>query len=67
LRGRLILDVVDGDLGTVGVAGERTTAKIVYLALMSRLLLWSRSKRPVSPLIRGTSSSGKSFMTSAAL
>ena len=40
-----------------GVAGEQITAKILFLALTSRLL-----QRPVSCAIKGPSSGGKSFI-----
>jgi hypothetical protein len=40
-----------------GVAGEESTAKILYLALTSR-----RLERPVSVAVKGPSSGGKSFL-----
>ena len=44
-------------LNASGVAGERKTAMILYLALVSR-----RLDRPVSIVVKGPSSGGKSFL-----
>jgi hypothetical protein len=58
-----ILDVFAADLRGRGVAGEERLGKLIYLALTSRLLPWGRStNRPVSLLIRGTTSTGKSWV-----
>ena len=51
-----ILGEFDRALGTVGLVGERRTAKLIYLAVTSRLL-----DRPVSIALKGPSSGGKSF------
>jgi hypothetical protein len=60
-----ILDVFAADLRRRGVAGEERLGKLIYLALTSRLLPWGRStNRPVSLLIRGTTSTGKSWALS---
>src|SRR5215208_4393838 len=45
-----------------GVAGESRTAKILYLAVTSRLL-----EKPVSVAVKGTSSSGKSYLVERVL
>ncbi len=58
-----ILDVFAADLRRRGVAGEDRLGRLIYLALTSRLLPWGRStNRPVSLLIRGTTSTGKSWV-----
>lgn len=57
-----ILQVFEGALGVQGVVGEMRLAKLVYLAVTSRLLA-----RPVSLVVKGLSSSGKSFTTQATL
>ena len=60
-----ILDVFAADLRRRGVAGEERLGKLIYLSLTSRLLPWGRStNRPVSLLIRGTTSTGKSWALS---
>jgi hypothetical protein len=51
-----ILGVFWGVLRLCGVVGEERNAKLVFLAITSRLL-----KEPVSIVIKGLSSSGKSF------
>jgi hypothetical protein len=56
-----ILDVFLRDLRRAGVAGEARLARIIYLAVCSRLLPWeAATNRPVSVLVRGTTSTGKS-------
>ena len=57
-RSDRILDELDRDLNQEGVAGERTTARLTFLAVTSRLL-----DRPVSVVVKGASSSGKSYVT----
>ena len=57
-----ILDEFDRDLSRVGVVGERLGARLIYLALVSRLL-----KRPVSIAVKGPSSGGKSFLVESTL
>jgi hypothetical protein len=52
-----ILGLFAKELKNSGVAGESRTAKLLYLALMSRLLA-----KPVSVAVKGTSSSGKSYL-----
>jgi hypothetical protein len=45
-----------------GLAGEKKPAALMYLALTSRLLPWGKpTNRPVSPIGKGTTSSGKSY------
>ena len=46
----------------MGVVGERRGAKLIYLATTSRLL-----SRPVSIVVKGPSSGGKSFVTESVL
>ena len=55
-RAKDILMEFDQALGTVGLVGERRIAKLLYLAVTSRLL-----DRPVSIALKGPSSGGKSF------
>src|SRR5215217_3575525 len=50
------------ELARSGVAGESRTAKILYLAVTSRLL-----EKPVSVVVKGTSSSGKSYLAERVL
>jgi hypothetical protein len=50
------------ELARCGVAGESCTAKILYLALTSRLL-----GRPVSVAVKGPSSGGKSYLVEQVL
>src|SRR5215218_1806155 len=50
------------ELTRSGVAGESRTAKILYLAITSRLL-----EKPVSVAVKGTSSSGKSYLVERVL
>ncbi len=57
-----ILEVFADELKLRGLAGERDNAKLVYLALTSRLL-----DRPVSLIVKGPSSGGKSFMVESVL
>jgi hypothetical protein len=57
-----ILDAVQIELTRLGLVGERRAAKLVYLAVTSRLL-----DRPVSVVVKGPSSGGKSFVTESVL
>jgi len=57
-----ILGSFQRTLRQLGVAGERRTASIVYLAVTSRLL-----PRPVSLSLAGQSSAGKSFLVEKVL
>jgi hypothetical protein len=50
------------ELTRCGVAGESRMAKILYLAVTSRLL-----EKPVSVAVKGTSSSGKSYLVERVL
>ncbi len=50
------------DLGRAGVAGEERAAKLLYLAVTSRLL-----PRPVSLALKGPSSAGKSYLAERVL
>jgi hypothetical protein len=52
-----ILDRFEADLRRCGVAGEGRVAKILYLAMTSRLL-----ERIVSVAVKGPSSAGKSYL-----
>jgi hypothetical protein len=61
-RSPSILDEFDRELGRVGVVGERRGAKLIYLAVTSRLL-----ERPVSVAVKGPSSGGKSFLVESTL
>jgi hypothetical protein len=61
-RSPSILDLLDNELTTLGMVGERRCAKLVYLAVTSRLL-----ERPVSVAVKGPSAGGKSFMVETTL
>jgi hypothetical protein len=50
------------ELSGIGIVGERRAAKLIYLALTSRLL-----ERPVSVSVKGPSSGGKSFVVESTL
>lgn len=56
-----ILDRFKEDVRRRGVVGEETTAAIIHLCIVSRLLGGPGSKsKPVSAIVKGNSSSGKS-------
>jgi hypothetical protein len=57
-----VLDCLDDVLNKLKVIGERLVAKLLYLALTSRLL-----DRPVSVAVKGPSSGGKSYVTETVL
>ena len=57
-----ILALFEHAIGVCGVVGEVKCAKLSYLALTSRLL-----DHPVSLIVKGLSSSGKSFTTQQTL
>ena len=57
-----ILADFDQALETVGLVGERRVAKLIYLSVTSRLL-----DRPVSIVVKGPSSGGKSFTVDSVL
>jgi hypothetical protein len=57
-----ILGEFDHALSELGLVGERRTAKLIYLAVTSRLL-----DRPVSIAVKGPSSGGKSFVVESTL
>src|SRR5215217_5828585 len=57
-----ILGLFAEELKRLGVAGESSTAQILYLAVTSRLLT-----KPVSVAVKGTSSSGKSYLVERTL
>ena len=57
-----ILDAFAGDLARMGVVGEARAAKLIFLAVTSRLL-----DRPVSVAVKGPSSGGKSFVVESTL
>jgi NADH:ubiquinone oxidoreductase subunit C len=52
-----VLEEVSSALKKMGLAGEEKNAKLLYLALTSRVL-----ERPVSVIVKGPSSGGKSFL-----
>jgi hypothetical protein len=57
-----ILELFARDLGLCGMVGELRIAKLLYLAITSRLL-----DRPVSMAVKGPSSGGKSFTVAQVL
>jgi hypothetical protein len=57
-----ILEEFDEGLSRLGLVGERRAAKLIYLAVTSRLL-----DRPVSMVVKGPSSGGKSFVVETTL
>lgn len=57
-----ILDEFDHDLTLLRLVGERRAAKLLFLALISRLL-----EQPVSIAVKGPSSGGKSFVVETVL
>jgi hypothetical protein len=57
-----ILEEFASELSGIGVVGERRAAKLIYLAVTSRLL-----DRPVSVAVKGPSSGGKSFVVESTL
>ena len=57
-----ILEHFARDLARSGVAGESRIAKLLYLAVTSRLL-----QKPVSIAVKGPSSGGKSYLTEQVL
>jgi hypothetical protein len=57
-----ILEWFDQELSRAGLVGERRAAKLIYLAVTSRLL-----DRPVSVAVKGPSSGGKSFVVETTL
>jgi hypothetical protein len=57
-----ILECLAEVLPTAGLVGEERAAKLVYLCATSRFL-----KRPVSAVVKGPSSAGKSFVTERTL
>ena len=57
-----ILEEFDRELSRLGLVGERRAAKLIYLAVTSRLL-----DRPVSVAVKGPSSGGKSFVVETTL
>ena len=57
-----ILDEFTQDLREIGVVGEERGAKLLYLALVSRI-----TAKPVSIVVKASSSSGKSFLANNVL
>jgi hypothetical protein len=57
-----ILNEFAVELSRIGVVGERRAAKLIYLALTSRLM-----EKPVSIAVKGPSAGGKSFVVESAL
>src|SRR5262249_36426104 len=57
-----ILEELDEGLSRLGLVGERRAAKLIYLAVTSRLL-----DKPVSMIVKGPSSGGKSFVVETTL
>ena len=62
LARRIFLNEFAGELSRIGVVGERRAAKLIYLAVTSRLF-----DRPVSVAVKGPSSGGKSFVVESTL
>jgi hypothetical protein len=63
-----ILGCFSADLHRAGVAGEEKLARLIYLALTSRVLPWGKpAERPVSVIAKGTTSTGKSHTTRTVL
>jgi hypothetical protein len=61
-RSKSVLALFDQALAMAGLVGERRVAKLIYLAVTSRLL-----DRPVSIAVKGPSSGGKSFTVDTVL
>lgn len=61
-RSASILDTLILDMQKLGAVGEATCAKLIYLAMTSRMF-----PRPVSVVVKGPSSAGKSFTTETVL
>jgi Bifunctional DNA primase/polymerase, N-terminal/Primase C terminal 1 (PriCT-1) len=61
-RDSRILDRLDESIGSMGVVGERHLARATYLVHVSRLL-----HHPARQVVKGDSSTGKSFVTERAL
>ncbi len=61
-RSRRVLDRFAAELGRSGVAGEMRAAKLLYLALTSRLL-----DKIVSVAVKGPSSGGKTYLVECVL
>lgn len=61
-RSPRILECLAVVLPAVGLVGEERAAKLIYLCATSRLL-----QRPVSAVVKGPSSAGKSYVTERAL
>ena len=59
LGSKKVLDLLVGDVQEAGLVGENRAAKLIYLAVHTRH--FDTPGRPVSIVIKGTSSSGKSF------
>jgi hypothetical protein len=57
-----ILAELDRELDRLGLVGERRAAKLLFLAIVSRLL-----EQPVSVAVKGPSSGGKSFVVETVL
>jgi hypothetical protein len=56
-----LVQIIADDLATSGIVGERDLALTIYLAGMSRLL-----NNPLSAIVRGPTSSGKSYIVTKA-
>ena len=57
-----ILDIFVAELKKCGVVGEERAAKLIYLAVTSRFL-----DKPISIVVKGPSSGGKSFLARSVL
>lgn len=57
-----ILSLFEQDLKKIGFAGDTKNSKIIYLALVSRVF-----DRPISLIVKGQSSSGKSYLVESVL
>ena len=63
-----ILGLFLADVRRAGVAGEEKLAQLDYLALTSRVLPWGKpGERPVSVIVKGSTSTGKSHTTKTTL
>jgi DNA primase len=62
LHNKSLIDVLQSELGAVGIVGERNNRMVAYLACVSRLL-----SKPLAILVQSSSSAGKSLLMDAVL
>ncbi|MFT5453306.1 MAG: DNA primase, partial [Enterobacterales bacterium] len=62
LHNKCLIDVLQEDLGSIGIIGEKKNRLLAYLACVSRLL-----SKPLAILIQSSSSAGKSLLMDAVL